>query len=1831
MTQLRLTSSLLAVLAVACKPSATVPDASSERPHVVSFQPGDRVERLDQSLSFRFDREMVGIDAVGPALPAPPLTITPALPLRVHWEDRKTLMVQPETEWHRGQRYTLELQPPLRDRVIEPHRFWFDATPLRLTSTSLPRRNAPTTNDEFVGYFSLPVDPIEVQAQCALVAAAPAPQRVALVAAPRKPSDIPERVALHAATPLALGTRYRIECPALQPIGGGAPLRAEPERDSFTTHGLLTVRAHWPAQTQPPERAQLCLRFSTPVELSELKQHVHVTPEPEGLGDSWFEGTCEPEKQRDEHFEYVDTDRASSILFAARRSYHVLVDAALKDAFGQTLPHAENFDFQTSDRVPGLWTATGAGSVLELGREGHAVGSLNLSAVQLACSPLTAAELAAHFAPLLAWAGAGRASQGEGDEDAPKPPWQLLGVAPRQQRMAADAPPNAARQLQLDLGGQCGAGAGRAGLFALELTPESPLLASSGRQGDQPARLLANVTDLSVLAKRGASTAVVWVTRLSNGALVPRAEVRLLDEKGATLANARTDERGLARFAALPAPNGDEVFSVEAGADLAIVAGDERWSEGLRAWQLGARQGDDNPTQLFVHTDRGVYRPGEHVYVHGLVRAVRDGAPARIPEQRDVKLVLSDGNERFFTQALQLSDFGSFASDIALPKQLAPGEYSLDVSVAGRSEVYPIHVAEFRPLTFELTGSLQRDEVLAKQAVRLNVVARYLFGAPLSDAALHYAIERTPAELHPPELDAFRFEDSAPALASETPWPEAESGLLREEDDTADADGRSQLQFDTEPSHVPLRYLITASATDSAEDRATRTWSVLAHSAERYAGTHMLRFVYGADEPVQAEVVLIDRAGKRVAGEAHVELRRAVWKCSDPLAACDATVEELEEQTVAVAAGRPTLVTFATKTAGLVHVRASTRDAAGRVARASDAAFVWSREGTGPYEDRVAAELQVDKRGYRVGEQARLALQTPLTPQQFLMTAERGEVLSAAVVDRAAGLPAIALGPETAPNVFVSLAGMTPRTQPGELGRPRLVAGVRELHVEGPSRVLTARIVLPRDKYEPKQRVEGTVEVAHLGKPLSAEVALVAVNESVLQLTDFETPDPTRVFHAPRGLDVRTFSNVPLVVADPAAAAAVPETARLGTPGEDGLGGKPDVRNDYVAAAYVAPALRTGADGKVSFAFDAPSDLSAYRLMAVVAAKDDRVGSADRRFTVSQPIAAHVIAPRFVSRGDQLEIGALVHDTTEQPGATQLRFTAEGLKLAQATAEVKATPAGAAVRTRAEVQDVDRASFEVELHKGDKADRVRHDFDVRRPLDTELRVLALGRAARANAALSWPPGIDPQRSRLEITLDRAGLAPLAPLLAMVFDYPYGCTEQTAAALSALAAAPELARAIAPYLVHKVELSARVADGIERMRAARAPDGRFGLYPGMSGRIWLTALVFEASLALETAGFSVPNALTGDVAAVLSQWLGEQDLAKLAPADLERSAQIIWLLTAAGRAPKAALDRLVTLSARLTRDGLAYALHAAALDHRPEATRAALRQPLMAADWLTRERDVDEPLSSAERTSALVLSALVRDGGAPELAKRLATWLGERAADPERYLSTRDVAEVLRALAAWAHDARAGAGHARVSLGKRVLWEGTLQGAEVIALNEPAAAATPGALALESDAPISFSMRRRDVSPSAPKPAFAHGITLERRYLEPRSDERLSKVALGDVVQVELELRTERPLRMLALTDPLPAGLEPLDPGLTSGRFAGCESCNLDESFGYVQRHDDRIEAFAEWLPAGTHSIRYLLRATTAGTFSAPGASAQLMYMPDTFGRSQVDQLAIERR
>ena len=152
-----------------------------------------------------------------------------------------------------------------------------------------------------------------------------------------------------------------------------------------------------------------------------------------------------------------------------------------------------------------------------------------------------------------------------------------------------------------------------------------------------------------------------------------------------------------------------------------------------------------------------------------------------------------------------------------------------------------------------------------------------------------------------------------------------------------------------------------------------------------------------------------------------------------------------------------------------------------------------------------------------------------------------------------------------------------------------------------------------------------------------------------------------------------------------------------------------------------------------------------------------------------------------------------------------------------------------------------------------------------------------------------------------------------------------------------------------------------------------------------------------------------------------------------------------------------------------------------------------------------------------------------------------------------------------------------------------------------------------------------------------------GMRVERRY------ERASAAAgtpagtdfsADDLIRVTLTINLPREGRYIALTDPMPAGFEPVDANLktTATDLAAQASISNGGSnwltwwrrggFDHVEKHDDRVVAFATRLAAGRHEFSYLVRATTAGTFTAAGAQAEEMYAPEVKGRSAASVIQI---
>ena len=155
-----------------------------------------------------------------------------------------------------------------------------------------------------------------------------------------------------------------------------------------------------------------------------------------------------------------------------------------------------------------------------------------------------------------------------------------------------------------------------------------------------------------------------------------------------------------------------------------------------------------------------------------------------------------------------------------------------------------------------------------------------------------------------------------------------------------------------------------------------------------------------------------------------------------------------------------------------------------------------------------------------------------------------------------------------------------------------------------------------------------------------------------------------------------------------------------------------------------------------------------------------------------------------------------------------------------------------------------------------------------------------------------------------------------------------------------------------------------------------------------------------------------------------------------------------------------------------------------------------------------------------------------------------------------------------------------------------------------------------------------------------------GISIERSYtpyVEDGARPETTSYQAGDLVRITLTFMLTKERRYVAVTDPLPAGFEPVESwfATTAASLANQQDTQGQESdswftwwqrggFDHVERHDDRVQLFATRLSEGRHEFSYVVRATTAGTFRTAPARAEEMYEPEVFGRTATTVVEVKR-
>jgi hypothetical protein len=1410
----------------------------------------------------------------------------------------------------------------------------------------------------------------------------------------------------------------------------------------------------------------------------------------------------------------------------------------------------------------------------------------------------------------------------------------------------------------VDLSAKLSAGTSYLATLRAEKFAFNAKLAAFPRGSEAAAPLVAllrpgDAQSLAVHTRAMPNATLVHVARIGSGEPVANALVRLAGDESAQAVS--TDAAGVALLPFDLRETERGFLDVRAqGAELALPLEDESLSERQLFPDLAARDNEAGAAgrRAFVITDRGIYRPGSKVFVKATLRRP-DGARLLPIENESVKVhVVGPTGDDVFAQTMKTNDMGSVAATVALPPEAKIGRHQILLEKPEGDDLplarAMVQVAEFEPPRFFVDVDASAD---AKNILRAEVHAKYLFGAPMDGAQASWTVRREAASFPEGPLTAaglvFRrtphwYDDD------EQPWSRAGEGSLSEH-------GKMVVStaLEVKPELGPQRFVLEADVTDASYRHVAGRASILVNPAKRYAGLRLGGSWFGVGEKVPVDLGVIDAEGKPVEGAAVVaRLERVEWRYTRRRGAggsleWDWSAKRVEAGRCSVTSTRePARCTLDVTRSGSYEVIAEVDGRRG----GTSGLWAYGSEGEAlpAAPDRPhTVELASDKPRYAPGETAKILVRSPYPEATLVTTVEGGDLLEKRSMRVKAGATVldVPLRAEHAPHVHATVT-LLPIGAKGRAVADYKIGAVRlPVSISGARLEIAARSDKP--SYGPGEEAEVAVELKDGGKPeADAEIALAIVDEGVLRLTDFHPVDPVTALRPRRGLSFRvrdSRSNLGELF------------ERSHVPGDGGGAGLATIteaRKKFVETALFRPDLRTDANGRASVRFKLPDNLTTFRIMAVAVDREGKGANTEASFLVQKPVMLVPIVPRFALTGDRFEAAAMLHNQTDKPLAATVKLGAKSQSVS--------VPAGGHTRVGFGLEPSAKGTlplmFSVLDGGGRKLDEVEAKLPVEEPgIDERPRLDGAFVGAR-EISLEIPATVIERGAPEVVVQIGEHLWPeLGARLEYLLGYPHGCVEQTTSSTLPLIAARTILPRIGLSKMSDAELARRIDAGLKRLGTMRTDSGGLAYWPGgREPNVYGTAYAIRAVLLAKQAGVEAPAGMLEGMTKYLGDAMLASDTDPEVYTEPEVSAAIAQSLAEAGALEPSAADALFDKREAQSVFGLAsLAMALGRLPGQEDRVSKLL-------DSLEKSFDDKGELSvapksddfhyygSSERSRAQAAIALARLRRSSTI---LPTLLRRIANDTEGY-TTQATAYSLLALAE----------HLSTSVGDGAPARVRLDGQEIAAAKDlgfgsgefriPVAKlrGKKAKLVLEGGSnrsvgyAISSSWQRAPTAKDTPAASrAANGPSVYRVHSDPRGGAvDLSKVHAGDLLRVALyirlpELDSDR-RGYVAVTDRLPAGFEPVQPDLSTVAsapqieshhpFADALRYQPSEA-SHIEMRDDRVNVYFDRVWGSWLSVTYLVRATTPGHFALPAATGELMYEPDGVGWSDAGEVTIQ--
>lgn len=1327
------------------------------------------------------------------------------------------------------------------------------------------------------------------------------------------------------------------------------------------------------------------------------------------------------------------------------------------------------------------------------------------------------------------------------------------------------------------------------------------------------------VSDIGLTAYRGADGITVFARSFGTAKPMAGVDVALVARNNNELGRATTDADGRASFPAglTRGGGGNTPISVMAyaGADFAALDLSSAAFD-LSDRGVGGRQ-QPGPMDAFLYTDRGVYRQGETVNITTLLRDAQTQAVEGFP--LTVKVLRPSGTEYWAGTPIP-GPGGSYVLPLTLSRTAPLGGWTVLAYTDPKGEPVgnaTFQVDDFVPerLAVDLTPSAPIMEV--GKPFQVMVKGRFLYGPPAAGLPGTAEVSLQPDPNPYPQHRGYRF-----GLVQERFESKVEPLTF----DGTDAQGQAAVTVTLPPlpdTTRPLRAEVRVAVSEPG-GRPTRQSVSFPVRTKAYAIGIRPRFDggrLGEGEEASFEVIAAAPDGSPLAKPglswSLVEERTTYqWYMKDGRYTYRAFTRDSPAASGKTDLGTagPAVIAVGKRPVG--RYRLEVADSATGVASSLRFSSGWVMgPGTGDTPDTL--ELIADKPAYVPGETARLTLTPPFA----------GEVLVTIATDRVWGVKTLSV-PATGgtvdipvdaawgPGAYVIATAYRPPAK-GKERQPVRAIGVAWLGIDPAVRRLDVAFADPPQVARPRQPVELALNVAPAGggRAEDAWVTLAAVDEGILQLTDFQSPDPGRHYFGKRllGLDLRDDYGRLLEMLDGPFGAL--------RQGGDASGAALPVVPFTVVSLFKGP-VTVGPDGIARVRFDIPDFNGELRLMAVAFGKG-RLGSASAKLTVRDPLVADAVMPRFLAPGDASQLTVSLHNVEAAAGSYRVAVTGGGAVAVDNGTQTVDLPAGERRTLYLPFRGVQAGIGSVTLDvSGPGGFAVRHDYGITvrpsRPVETQFVTQQLAPGASADLTAATLAGFLPGTGRVAATFSAAPPFDLAGILQALDRYPFGCTEQTISRALPLLVVRGVESALGRSDTGDTGLEGRVGQAVSRVLDRQRYDGSFGLWSAVGDTdAWLTAYAMEFLVRARNGGYPVPDQPLRNGMDWLRRHLVDGGRE---PADLASRAYALHVLALGGVSVPgparylhdAFLDQMPT---PLSKGQLGAALARLGDKGRAESAFAAAVPQLSRKPWW-----VD--YGSTVRDAAALVTVM---GEVQMLGSRLQTLVDRLPASETtaKQTSTQEQAWIVMA----ADTLMRGKAPLRLTVTGAA---GAGKGDPVIIAPPPEALAQ-GVRVANAGAEAVWQAVSLSGIPAEPRPAAREGLRIKRNFFtRTGAPLNLDQLRQNDVFVIVLEGEANTGLDHQAIVvHPLPAGWEIENAHLGA---AGTDDMPwlTDVTVPLsVEARDDRYVAAVDLSEDQTRfKLAYLVRAVTPGNYELPGAQVEDMYKPRFFARQAVGRITV---